>query len=722
MRNFIFILILFAFGCKDKSYYKKVNTFIGTNYVGNTYPGANSPFGMVQLSPDNGIGGWNRISGYYYKDSTIAGFSHTHLSGTGAGDLYDISFMPVQEPYLQSNSELGIYAKFSHNSEKANAGYYSVILEPYNIKVELTTTERCGIQKYTFSKNKADVFLNLHKAMNWDRTVDTHIEIVDSQTIRGYRFSDGWARNQKIYFETRFSKPFKSVSIDTVIYSDNKKGLIARFHYEFNKTDKELMLVSGISGVDEDGAYKNIQKEANHFDFNKYRKATENNWNKELGRISVESTNPSLDSIFYTALYHSMLCPTIYSDVDNRYRGADSHIHKTDGSINYSTFSLWDTYRASHPLYNIISPSRSADMVKSLIQFGEQNNGHLPVWNMYASETDMMIGYHSVSVIVDAILRGIVDVDTKRMIPLMISTAERNNYRGLNEYRRMGYVPFDKEGESLSKTLEYAYDDAAIAAYGKYILNKKLYDKFKSRANSYINIYDKKSGFFRPKDSSGKWIEKFNPYSYTKHITESNAWHYLFSVQHDIDGLIELMGGENNAARKLDSLFTSNTPDSIKLPIFSTGMIGQYAHGNEPVHHYIFIYNKLHQPWKTAYYANKVMKELYKSTPDGLCGNEDCGQMSSWYVFASMGLYPLNPISGQYEISSPMFKKLMINLENGKKFQVTAPKLSEHNIYIKSVKINGKAYHKSYVTYEQIMAGGHIELEMTNKKGYIWYD
>ena len=694
-----------------------VNPFIGTDFTGNTYPGAQAPFGMVQLSPDNGLPGWDRISGYFYPDSTIAGFSHTHLSGTGAGDLYDISFMPVTLPYKEADAPLGIHSLFSHDEETASAGYYQVRLKDYDINVELTATERCGIQRYTFPEADAAIFLNLRKAMNWDFTNDTRIEVVDSVTIQGYRFSDGWARDQHIYFRTRFSKPFASVQLDTAtVIKDGKRigsSAIARFDFH-TSAGEQILVTTAISGVSMEGAARNLA-------------ATRKNWNEQLSKVEIKSNDIDEKVKFYTALYHSMLAPTIYSDMDGAYYGPDKQVHQADGWTNYSTFSLWDTYRAAHPLYTYIEPQRVNDMVKSFLAFSEQN-GRLPVWNFYGSETDMMIGYHAVPVIVDAYLKGIGDFDPKKALAACVATANIDEYRGIGLYKKYGYVPYDvtdhynSENWSLSKTLEYAYDDYCIARMAEKLGERQIADEFDKRSRNYKNVYNSQTTFMRPRNNKGSFIENFSPDDYTPHICESNGWQYFWSVQQDVDGLISLVGGKERFAQKLDSMFTYNPSADEDLPIFSTGMIGQYAHGNEPSHHVIYLFNAIGQPWKTQKYAAEVMHELYKNTPAGLCGNEDCGQMSAWYVFSAMGFYPVDPISGKYEIGTPMYPEMKMHLANGKTFTILAPAVSKENIYIQSVKLDGNPYDKSYITHEQIMNGSIFEFEMGNKPGKVWYE
>ena len=707
-----------------------VNPFIGTDFTGNTYPGAQAPFGMVQLSPDNGLPGWDRISGYFYPDSTIAGFSHTHLSGTGAGDLYDISFMPVTLPYKEADAPLGIHSLFSHDEETASAGYYQVRLKDYDINVELTATERCGIQRYTFPEAAAAIFLNLRKAMNWDFTNDTRIEVVDSVTIQGYRFSDGWAREQHIYFRTRFSKPFASVQLDTAaVIKDGKRigsSAIARFDFH-TSAGEQILVTTAISGVSMEGAARNLAAEAPADDFDKYLAVTRKNWNEQLSKVEIKSNDIDEKVKFYTALYHSMLAPTIYSDVDGAYYGPDKQVHQADGWTNYSTFSLWDTYRAAHPLYTYLEPQRVNDMVKSFLAFSEQN-GRLPVWNFYGSETDMMIGYHAVPVIVDAYLKGIGDFDPKKALAACVATANIDEYRGIGLYKKYGYVPYDvtdhynSENWSLSKTLEYAYDDYCIARMAEKLGEKQIADEFDKRSLNYKNVYNSQTTFMQPRNNKGSFIENFSPDDYTPHICESNGWQYFWSVQQDVDGLISLVGGKERFAQKLDSMFTYNPSADEDLPIFSTGMIGQYAHGNEPSHHVIYLFNAIGQPWKTQKYAAEVMHELYKNTPAGLCGNEDCGQMSAWYVFSAMGFYPVDPISGKYEIGTPMYPEMKMHLANGKTFTILAPAVSKENIYIQSVKLDGKPYDKSYITHEQIMNGSIFEFEMGNKPEKVWYE
>ena len=729
------LLILAACSPKQETsvsteYAQYVNPLIGTDFTGNTYPGAQVPFGKVQLSPDNGLPGWNRISGYYYPDSTIAGFSHTHLSGTGAGDLYDIMFMPVTRPYKEAEPPLGIHSSFSHNDEFASAGYYRVLLKDYNINVELTATERCGIQRYTFPKAESSIFLNLKKAMNWDFTLDSYIEVVDSCTIRGYRISQGWSPEQHVYFQTRFSRPFDDYQIDKTDITTKEKGkigtaYIARFDFNTQK-DEEILVTTALSGVSMEGAALNLQTEAPKDDFDYYYAQAVSNWNTQLGKIKIEGGSADDQTVFYTALYHSMLAPTIYSDVDGSYMGADRKIHKAEGWTNYSTFSLWDTFRASHPLFTYTQPERANEMIKGFLEFYKQS-GALPLWNLYGWETNMMIGYHAVPVIVDAYLKGIGDFDPELALEACVASANRDDYHGIGEYKSMGYVPAYSDPKlwkswSMSKTLEYAYDDYCIARMAEKMGKADIAQEFYKRSENYRNIFNPASSFMQPRDEKGNFAKDFKAETYTEDICESNGWQYFWSVQHNIDDLIRLVGGEERFAQRLDSMFTYTPASDEELPIFSTGMIGQYAHGNEPSHHVIYLYNKVKQPWKTQQYAAKVMHELYTNEPGGLCGNEDCGQMSAWFVFSAMGFYPVDPISGQYEIGTPMFPRVELKLANGKTFTVSAPAVSRENIYIQSVKVNGEPYKKSYLTHDLIMSGATVEFEMGAAPGPVWYE
>lgn len=693
-------------------YAKLVNPLIGTDGKGNVYPGAQAPFGMVQLSPDNGRPGWDWIAGYFYPDSTIAGFSHTHLSGTGAGDLYDISFMPVTHPLRIAGAPLGVHSMFSHEREECEAGYYRVHLDSYGIDVELTATERCGVQRYTYPTDTATVLLNLGKATNWDATQATHIAIVDSCTIEGYRHSNGWARGQEVYFRTRFSRPITSFKCDqTQIIRDGNiwtmPGVVT-MTFALG-SDRELTVVTALSGTGLDGAAKNLAAEAPHNDFDRYRTATQDYWNHRLSRIEVKGGTKDERVCFYTALYRTMIAPTLFCDVDGLYRGADKQNHTADGWQNYSTFSLWDTYRTAHPLFTLTAPELVDDMINSFLVHYRQH-GRLPVWNMWGSETDMMIGYHSVPVIADAYLKGFRGFDAEKALAACVATANCDEYRGIGFYKENGYVPYDitdpynADNWAMSRTLEYAFDDYCIARMAEAMGKDSIAAVFYRRAGNWRNQYNPATTFMQPRDSKGNFQPLFNPDEYTPHICESNAWHYMWSVQHDIDGLIELVG-KKRFEQKLDSMFTYSPGENDELPIFSTGMIGQYAHGNEPGHHVAYLFNRTGQPQKTQQYVTQIMKELYRNTPDGICGNEDCGQMSAWYVMSAMGFYPINPCGGEYELGMPLFPEATLRLADGKTFTVT------NNGNWKKAYLNGKRIKGTAITHKDIMQGGVLEFK-----------
>ena len=736
----LFILLFVFTACTSTpkqatiDYTQYVNPFIGTDFTGNTYPGAQVPFGMVQLSPDNGLPGWDRISGYFYPDSTIAGFSHTHLSGTGAGDLYDISFMPVTLPYKEAEAPLGIYSKFSHQDENATAGYYQVLLKDYGINVELTATERCGIQRYTFPEAKAAIFLNLKKAMNWDFTNDSHIEVIDSVTIQGYRFSDGWARDQHVYFRTRFSKPFTAVQMDTTaILKDGKRmgtATIARFDFDTQKGE-QILVNTALSGVSMEGAAQNLAAEVPEDNFDKYREAARDNWNRQLSKIAVKGDHKDDWVNFYTALYHTMLAPTIYSDVDGSYYGPDKKIHRTDGWVNYSTFSLWDTYRAAHPLFTYTEPERTNDMVQSFLAFYEQN-GRLPVWNFYGSETDMMIGYHAVPVIVDAYMKGYRNFDAKEAYKACLRAAEYDT-TGIKcpdlvlphlmpkaKYYKnaIGYIPCDRENESVAKALEYAYDDWCISIFAEAMSDFESKAKYERFAKAYEFYFDKSIRFMRGLDSKGEWRTPFNPRASTHRsddYCEGTAWQWTWFVPHDVEGLVNLMGGEDAFVQKLDSLFSADS--SLEGETTSSdisGLIGQYAHGNEPSHHVIHLYNYVNHPWRTQELVDSVYRSQYANSIEGLSGNEDCGQMSAWYILNSMGFYQVCPGKPVYSIGRPAFDKAVINLPEGKTFSIVVKNNGKKNKYIESVLLNGKALNIPFFNHQDIANGGTMEIKMTD--------
>ncbi|WP_372751894.1 GH92 family glycosyl hydrolase [Labilibaculum sp.] len=705
---------------KEDNLIKYVNNFTGTDGTGNTYPGAVVPFGMVQLSPDNGLPGWDRIAGYFWPDSTIAGFSHTHLSGTGAGDMYDLLLMPLNSRFTESLTPKGDYrpySKFSHDREEANPGYYSVDLLSSGITAELTTTERVGFHRYTFPKDeKSQLILDLGYSLNWDKPVETKIVIEDEHTISGYRKSKGWAADQRVYFVIKISKAFSDVKLFQAGKLEDAKSV------EGQKTrivltkktdhDEEVLVKVALSSASIEGARNNLEVEIPHWNFDQTRQEAESVWNDYLAKIKIEGTEAQKE-LFYTNMYHCFLTPSLHSDVEGQYKGADGKVHTAEGYKKYDTFSLWDTFRAAHPLYTILCPNETQDMIKSFLSHYDET-GLLPVWSLAGNETNMMIGYHAVPVIVDAYFKGI-PFDAKKALEACIASASEKG-RQIDEYMKLGYVPTGEHGEnwSVSKTLEYAYNDWCIAQLAKALGDDSSYQIFAKRANNWKNLYDPSSSFFRPKDENGQFESPFLAKNYTREFCESNAWQYFWFVPHDIKGLRSTLGEEKFKA-KLDSMFTYYPEKDDKLPIFSTGMIGQYAHGNEPSHHVAYLYNQLGEPWKTQEMVRKIITSQYSTNPDGYCGNEDCGQMSAWLVLSSMGMYPINPANGEYSITSPWMEKAQINLQNGKQFVISTENQSEQNKYIQALFLNGKAYHKLSITHQQIIEGGELHFVLGDK-------
>ncbi|MFH4965696.1 GH92 family glycosyl hydrolase [Gaetbulibacter sp. M235] len=697
-----------------------VNPFIGTDGPGNTYPGATVPFGMVQLSPDIGILGWDRIAGYFYQDSIISGFSHTHLSGTGAGDLYDILVMPTNSRFSEriKDNNFEPFSKFSHDKEKASPGYYQVDLLDYGIKAELTTTARTGIHKYTFPKDSlSQIHIDLGYALNWDAPTDTYIHVVDSTTIEGYRKSTGWAKDQRIYFAIKLSKPFKSYQIykNDTIATNPVEAKNTKIILNYNTSDDEVIILkTGLSTASIKGAYKSLEVEAPDFNFENYKEKASSIWEKQLQKITIKSSNENQKTIFYTMLYQSMLAPTLLSDYNSEYKGANDSIMKADGFDRYDTFSLWDTYRAAHPLYTILHPKCVSDMINSLLAHYKET-GLLPVWSMQGNETNMMIGNHAIPVIVDAYFKGIKKFDVELAYKACKESSMVDS-RQLCTYKTLGYVPADDDNEnwSVSKTLEYAYDDWCVAQFAKALNKTDDYTYFLNRSENWRHVYDSKSTFMRPKLENGNFIKEFIPKEYTPYFCESNAWQYFWSVPQNIEGLIQVVGSNEAFEKKLDSMFTLNPSPEDKLPIFSTGMIGQYAHGNEPSHHVAYLYDYIKKSWKTQKLVREILNTQYKNEPKGHCGNEDCGQMSSWYIMSSLGFYPVNPAQGVYAFGSPLFDEATINLENGKTFVIKSINNSDDNFYIQSVSLNGKQIDKNYITHKEIQQGGELVFTMGN--------
>ncbi len=704
---------------------RHVDPLIGTGGHGHTFPAATVPFGMIQLGPDTRLEGWDGCSGYHYSDEVVYGFSHTHLSGTGCSDYGDILVMATTGDVMLDRGEgddtsNGYRSRFSHETEKAEPGYYAVRLDDYGIGAEMTVTARAGMHRYTFpAAEKASIIFDL---LHRDKVMDSSIRVAGDRRVEGHRRSRAWAADQRVYFAAEFSEPFVSygVALDdrTLEGASSVAGENVKAYFSF-AADKgaRIMMRIGISAVDIEGARRNLEAEIPDWDFDRVRSEARAQWNRSLGKISVRGGTDAQMKTFYTALYHSMIAPNLYVDVDGRYRGRDLEIHTADGFGYYTVFSLWDTYRATHPLFTIIERKRTLDLIKTMLAQYEQG-GMLPVWELSANETGTMIGYHSVPVIVDAWAKGIRGFDTALALEAMKHSSDQDGL-GLKSYRKYGFIPAESEGASVSRTLEYAYDDWCIARFAKSIGAEKDYERFIKRAQGYRHVYDPSTGFMRPRVNGG-WLSPFDPSEINFHYTEANAWQYTFYVPQDVEGLVGMMGGRAAFIAKLDELFTASSETSgIEQPDVS-GLIGQYAHGNEPSQHMAYLYDYAGMPWKTQERVREIMQTMYGNTPGGLCGNEDCGQMSAWYVFSALGFYPVTPGSGIYAIGSPLFEKAEIRLENGRTFRIIARGLSAKNIYIQSARLNGKDYSKSYIRHDDIMRGGELAFEMGPSPGSEW--
>ncbi len=707
--SFAFLLmwvIMVSVELNAQSYTNYVNPFIGTGGHGHTYPGAVCPFGMVQLSPDTRLTGWDGCSGYHYSDTIVYGFSHTHLSGTGVPDYADILFLPFQGE-IKKYEQKKPGSVFNHKMESASPGLYSVYLEDYQVDVTLTATERCGIHQYAFkNQGKAGIMVDLEHR---DKVTASALKVESETEISGYRYSKAWAKDQRIYFVARFSKPIISHDLlNGMKRVDGKEisgdSLRAFLHFGVNGGEKITVKV-GISFVDIDGARKNLEQETANLSFDELYLATREKWEKQLSKIQVFGGYKDQNVKFYTALYHTMIVPNLLNDVDGRYRGMDNKIYQTNDGNRYTVFSLWDTFRALHPLYTLIEQERTKDIIKTFIGHYEQT-GILPVWELACNETNCMIGAHAIPVISDAIRKGITGFNADKAFDAMKASMAQS-IPELQFYRERGYMPSDKVSESVSKTLEYAYDDWCIYQTANDLKKKKDMNQFRLRGQYYKNIYDPVSGFFRPK-LNGAFRSPFDPLEVDFNYTEANAWQYLFFAPQDISGLIRLMGGETEFDQKLDQLFS--TTDDIKgrhQPDIS-GLIGQYAHGNEPSHHMAYLYNYIGKPWKTQLLVQQIMDEMYKNAPDGLSGNEDCGQMSAWYVFSALGFYPVTPGSQDYVIGMPQFPRVVINFENGNHFILEQFKSSKDVKYITAVELNKKSHQKSFIRHSDLTAGGKM--------------
>ncbi len=739
-----FILNLLCFNsCKNKVGIKEneketalnqyVDPFIGTGGHGHTYPGATVPFGMLQVSLDNGISEWDWCSGYHYTDSIAIGFSHLHLSGTGIGDLADIRIMPINKKVdlaadVKTRDDIPYKSLYSHNEENASPGYYSVQLKDFNIKAELTSSLRTAYHKYTFAENDVQsVVVDLGFAINWDKTTASKISVLDKNTISGYRHSTGWAKNQKVFFVAKFSKPIdKFELLNDGNYKNNVttvegEKVFAQLFFSLENSN-ELLVKVAVSSVSEANALENLSKE--DIGFETIKSEASKTWNKNLSNITVETDNEDLKTIFYTALYHTQVAPVTFSDVNGEFRKENDEIVKAENYTAYSTLSLWDTFRAEQPLLTFTAQDKVADIINSMLAYYETKK-ILPVWTLYGNETNTMTGYHSIPVIAEAYIKGIKGFDIKKAYEAMKTTMMQDE-RGLNHYKKYGYIPHNLLDESVTITLEYAYNDWCVAQIAKELGEEKDYTYFMNRSKAYEYLFDADTGFMRGKNENGTaWKEPFDP-KYSAHrvhaeYTEGNAWQHSWFVLHDVENLIKMHGGEDKFTDKLEQLFTESseiTGDDVSADI--TGLIGQYAHGNEPSHHIAYMYNFANKPWKTQYWVRQILKTQYNTTPDGLSGNEDCGQMSAWYVFSAMGLYPYSPVSGKYQIGSPLFNSSTIKISEDISFTIKAENVSDENMYIQSATLNGKEFNSTSISHQQIQHGGTLQFEMGNTPNKNW--
>lgn len=740
---FFFLCSVLIFSCNTKNTKEKhleeklltdfVDPFIGTGGHGHTYPGATVPFGMLQVSPVNGISLWDWCSGYHYSDSIAVGFSHLSLSGTGIGDLADIIFMPINKKVdlttaVKSRDSLPYKSSYSHKNEDASPGYYQLFLEDHNINVELTTTKRTAFHKYTFAENDdKSVVIDLGFAINWDKPLETGLNIEDNYTLSGYRHTTGWAKNQKVFFVAKFSKPISKYEL----YAENEKiktksidGAKTSCQLFFDdKSDNQLFVKVALSSVSIENAKDNLDSEK---DFDTVKADAETIWNEKLATIEVETTVDSLKTIFYTALYHSQLAPVTFSDKNGQFRKENDSIVTAVKYTAYSTLSLWDTFRAEHPLLTLIAPDKVSDIINSMQEYYRGKNV-LPVWTLYGNETNTMTGYHSIPVIVEAYLKGIRGFNAEDVYEAMKSTM-MNDDRGLNFYKKYGYIPYNLLDESVTITLEYAYDDWCVAQMAKALSKEDDYNFFMKRSKAYQYLLDKDTGFMRGRSEDNKsWNEPFDP-KHSNHrehtdYTEGNAWQHSWFVPHDVKNLIKLHGGDAIFSNRLEQLFTESseiTGDNVSSDI--SGLIGQYAHGNEPSHHIAYMFNHANKPWRTQYWSRHIMDSQYNTTPDGLSGNEDCGQMSAWYVLSAMGLYALNPASAEYEIGSPLFDKVKIKVPNteDKYFSIIAEHVSKENIYIQSATLNGDVFNKTSISHKTLLGSGELHFVMGSEPNKNW--
>lgn len=729
----------------SKDYASYVNPYIGTGGHGHTFPGAAYPNGMVQLSPDTRIYGWDACSGYHYTDSTINGFSHTHLSGTGIADYGDILIMPITgtadiRQKEEGSDQVSFASGFKRENEKASPGYYSVILDRYNVKVELTTSPRSGFHRYTFpAQENAGIIIDLDYAIGNQKTLDLTLEKVSDTEIRGFKRTSYWAPDQVVYFYAQFSKPFKAAQFyeqDSAVSNVSfLTGKSAKALLTFDtKENEEILVKVGISPVDLEGAKKNLLAEIPSWDFNSVHANARKAWNDVLRKVDIETQDSVQREIFYTALYHTYIAPNLFSDVDGRYRGMDGNIHSSNENV-YTVFSLWDTMRALHPMLTIIDTDLNQNLIRSLLLKHAQG-GILPMWELAGNYTATMIGYNAAPVIVDSYMKGYRNFDTDLAYEalLKVSSYDTTNIVASPLFKHalmplskkykneIGYIPAESEHESVAKGLEYAYDDWCILQMAKDRKDAENIKKYEKLALNYKNYFDAETGFMRGKHADGSWRTPFNPRSSTHRVDdycEGTAWQWLWFVPHDVNGLTKLLGGREKFLEKLDGLFTADSNlegETVSADI--SGLIGQYAHGNEPSHHILHLYNYTGVPHKTQELVDSVLYSLYHAAPDGLSGNEDCGQMSAWYILNAMGFYQVSPGDPVYSIGRPIFDKTTINLANGKKFTIVTKNNSRKNKYIQSVKLNGKVLEKPFFTHEQLIQGGELEVELGDKPNF----
>ncbi len=739
--NFIAGIVFLISGLAEaqdaRDYCRYVNPFIGTGSVdslslsGSNFPGAVVPFGLVQLSPDTEESPEDPCSGYDYADSVIYGFSHTHLSGTGVADLFDFLFMPysgeIQWKAGSGSSKTNGYASvFSHADEIARPGYYSVMLADDRIRAEMTATAHCGMHKYTFNNNEAvNLLIDLNHSLDkkrpyWScRILDAQIRVVDNQTIEGYRHITGWANTRLVYFRAEFSRPFASQTIKAGHREFTNTGIANHTNLKMNLlfpegNNEPLIIRVGLSSVNYEGARENLKAEIGDFNFLRVAQEADKAWNKELSVIDISGTEKQ-KTIFYTALYHSFIHPSDIADVNGNYININGELSKAPDGKHYSTFSLWDTYRAAHPLYTITQPERTAGFINSMLRQYE-DYGYLPVWQLWGKETNCMIGNHAIPVIVDACLKGIPGVDYEAAYKAVkgssLTPHDNAPFYLLDKYK---YFPEDLQSQSVSIALEIAYNDYCVSQMAEKLGKTDDAAYFMNRAGYYKNLFDPAIGFFRGRDSKGNWMEPFSPVKYGGNggypFTEGNAWQYLWYVPQDVYGFADLIGGADKFRDKLNQFFTLEArPDDVNGN--ASGFIGQYAHGNEPSHHIAYLYNFTSEPWKAQLYCNHILNELYNDSPSGYSGNEDCGQMSAWYVFSAMGFYPVNPANGVYSFGSPQLEEASIVLPEGKKFKIVTHNAGGNRCYIRKVNLNGDTYRKNYITHQDILNGGVLEFFM----------